>query len=123
MGARMYVASQAWDSKTGRGWGAALTPFEDALKLSAVRHVHSLAGPMRLHGAMLRAVTLCALWASEKAHPTPTSPEEAAAHTVSAVQLQRLSVLTQTAGQEQLVLCEKKPLVRTGHHLLAEKSP
>lgn len=37
MGARMYVASQAWDSKTGRAWGAALTPLEDALKLSAVR--------------------------------------------------------------------------------------
>ena len=35
MGVRMYVASQAWDSRMGRAEGAALTPFEEACKLSA----------------------------------------------------------------------------------------
>lgn len=32
----MYVASQAWDSKTGRAGVGALTPFEDACRLSAM---------------------------------------------------------------------------------------
>lgn len=32
----MYVASQAWDSRMGLGEGAAVTPFEDACRLSAM---------------------------------------------------------------------------------------